>query len=1167
MRKLTKSLSIIALAVITLLSFAFVLGTFGAKAETATEQLINSTAFTMEEGASVRIGLKGDGAGGFVATDYKDNGIRFTASMDKATYEGLEDRAEGGKKIVFGMIVARASDVKANPITEDSVFGDDAFYEVGKNVAYFETSSLIAANDCYYLHVSMVNLKEMNKAVEFIGVPYLKAIDENGFEKYSIKEYSLDNACSMAYVAQVEAETETDETIKNALLNNYVNGLTQDVEVSYAISYGTDKVTETATMTFALGEEITVDKISQKLITDGKVNAEYYTANGGTLEVNGQSAQSAIVYPNDKSGIELTVDYTAEQADASVLKGYYATDGNASVIFKSDNVLVYDAEPGMAQTASNYYLYKDGTLQVKLGDNYYYGEQANGKVNMTIGADEFTYAPATEVPAHVYANVRGYYEGTDSSVVVYANGTFTKDLKDSGTYTISYDKDEERFEVYSTLIAGVSEDSELVYNDGYEFAIAGVNYAKSAKTLASQETYSAFAKTYTADIPWVDNSDAGVQLSTTKFLEDMTLEFGVNGGVVWAGEEYFCHNSTVGKWAPKTNLLLSSTKDGDYVLFNDNTAKVFLPQMSTNANSSARLVTDLTYDATYNVENGTFSLDVDEYWYDGLYTSYEFTAVDGVAGVDMDALYVQFAGAVDSHIDYVEYSETWYTGGSNNGANWFKFYNGTTDEKGGSVKNEGYKRFYMFNGGWGLYGDYKLVPMGSNYGKVEMKFDTADNVATCYYAIYDGKVRMRISLNSAGSFPQNHFVDLYKAYNGDSFSSVVAFNLLAGNGGTVDTPVSKTYTGSGSSLTLYSDGVLDYTMPSGKVIPTMGVAKFDGKDVTYSVIPTSSVEGLFALDVSDTPLNMSFDSNRHVIGKYYPENGKYVIEFNFQGKDYVLSENGFKEKEIAASVIGTFVSGNANTLVITADTLTFNGNDYAYELQMSSLAAGVIALEESEILATYEFIGKQVKVVVDGVAFVKEYDEITELYAKYAGTYHGEYAVTYTSYTKGADKSGTMPMTITLNEDGTFSGVGKTFEGTMDTADSAYYDFITTDSNGKFLLPVKHLGNQPKTGTYTFKVIDGEVKIVLNFAGITSTYTDDSGYKELINGYYNQALYMQGTGHGISGNASLMPSGWSGITLFKSYNYASGVANGDTLSILFEAFTSTPIELTKVVAE
>ena len=60
---------------------------------------------------------------------------------------------------------------------------------------------------------------------------------------------------------------------------------------------------------------------------------------------------------------------------------------------------------------------------------------------------------------------------------------------------------------------------------------------------------------------------------------------------------------------------------------------------------------------------------------------------------------------------------------------------------------------------------------------------------------------------------------------------------------------------------------------------------------------------------------------------------------------------------------------------------------------------------------------------------------------------------------------------------------------------------------------------------------------------------------------------MQGTGYGIDSNASYMPSGWQNITVFKSYNYASGVANGDTLSILFEAFTSTPIELTKVVAE
>lgn len=870
MKRITRSSLIFIMAFFAM--FTFVLGASFVSAKANTETDLTQIAFTVDESASARIGLKEEG-GTQVASSYEENGIRFTLRMDKTVYEeGIEEGS-----VIFGAFVLPYDYItERGEITEDVFKDTDANYtlsEVATNgkyrIANVETESLELSNDgnSYYYNVSMVNLKPNNKAREFIAVPYLKTFVD-GEKVYDIKVAS--GAYSMAYVAQLKIEeTGVDTLISDALYNNYIKDLTTTIDVNLGYNYGDVEESETVSLSFNLGEEITIDKIKDALETNDYFNEEYHTLDTSSLKVAGVDAASAKVYANGKTNAEITVKYDVAQADSnaySALSGYYTTENFGSIVLKSNGSADYNADLSMggSKVDASYKLYKDGKMSVTLGNDTYFGNyEEGGSCEMVIGSDTYNYTAAAEVPASVYSKLRGYYEeeGGNGFAVVDSNRSVMVGMENRGNYIVSYDKDNDDFVVTSSVLGVGNGSAEIDLANLNSISIGGTVYNLSTtKTLASEEDYVAFAKTYTAKNAMYDTYNA---MSTDKF-HDVTLVADASGSVVWSGEEYSNRHTHAGKWSADS-MFLSSTKYGNYVLFNDGTAKVYLPLMAVqqhNFTGAAKTVKDITYDATYDVTDGKLSLDVSPYW--------------------------------------------------------------------------------------------------------------------------------RYGINSA-----------------------------------------------------------------------------------------------------------------------------LVESYNF-----------------------TAVETDVNTELTSREKVT-----------------------------------------------VEQYDSLSELYAQYAGTYFGEYEVTYSSYMDanymengGASrkKDGTMPMTITLNADGTFSGVGKTFEGTMNTAPQAYYDIIS-NSYGAYLFATKHLGNQPKTGTYTFKLIDGQVKIVLSFNDVkTSTgyslgkYTDGTkqvstgkDIAEFSYGYYFTPLWMGGNGVGLPGKADMLPSGWSGVPVIRCYNYASGVASDNTLSILFEAFSDSPITLTK----
>ena len=874
MKRITKSSLIFIMTFFAM--FMFVLGASFISAKASTETDLTQIAFTVDESASARIGLKEEG-GTQVASSYGENGIRFTLRMDKTVYEeGIEEGS-----VIFGAFVLPYDYItEKGEITEDVFTDTDANYTLSEvatdgkyRIANVETESLELSNDgnSYYYNVSMVNLKPNNKAREFIAVPYLKTFVD-GEKVYDIKVAS--GAYSMAYVAQLKIEeTGVDTLISDALYNNYIKDLTTTIDVDLGYNYGGVEESETVSLTFNLGEEITIDKIKDALETNDYFNEEYHTLDTSSLKVAGVDAASAKVYANGKTNAEITVKYDVAQADSnaySALSGYYTTENFGSIVLKSNGSADYNADLSMggSKVDASYKLYKDGKMSVTLGNDTYFGNyEEGGSCEMVIGSDTYNYTAATEVPASVYSKLRGYYEkeGGNGFAVVDSNRSVMVGMENRGNYIVSYDKDSDGFVVTSSVLGVGNGSAEIDLANLNSISIGGTVYNLSTtKTLASEEDYVAFAKTYTAKNAMYDTYNT---MSTDKF-HDVTLVADASGSVVWSGEEYSNRHTHAGKWSADS-MFLSSTKYGNYVLFNDGSAKVYLPLMAVqqhNFTGAIKTVQDITYDAIYNVTNGTLSLDVSPYW-------------------------------------------------------------------------------------------------------------------------------------------------------------------------------------------------------------------------------------------------------------RYGTNDVLVESYNF-----------------------TAVETDVNTELTSREKVT-----------------------------------------------VEQYDSLSELYAQYAGTYFGEYEVTYQSVmandyisdTNPRNKGGTMPMTITLNADGTFSGVGKTFDGTMDNAPMAYYDMLDPSSRGSYLIATKHLGNKPKTGTYTFKLIDGQVKIVLSFNDVKTDdgynqgrYSDDSKFgisnqviKELCYGYYFAPYLMGATGFQLPGatvnGVSPLPSGWGGATVLKCYNYASGVASDNTLSILFEAFSDSPITLTK----
>lgn len=1199
MTKKTKSalISVLSLTALTTAMTAASLNYTPVSAEA--DNVLTPIAFTIDDGASIRIGLEDDGNGSQKATAYEQNGIRFTARMEETVYENLPE----GQNIVFGILVLPYDYINDyGVVTTESVFGtgEKDVYTLSESetdkirVAYVETKELKEDSDgSYYYNVSMVNLKEQNKDREFVAVPYLKTMDELGQVIYDVK--ATGNPYSMAYTAQVEyAKDTTDAMIKTALYDNYINGLMETVSVDVKIAYGGAEKVQSVDLTFALGEELTAAKVKAAL-EEGNIDTSLYAFSSSALTVDGVAAEKATVYANGKTNAEVTLSYQASEAETDTydsLKGYYTTANFGSIVLKSENVALYNTDLGMGNTATTgaYKFFEDGVVTVTLGNETYFGEYdvADKTCNIVVGEDTHAYSAAVEAPASVYAKVRGYYETTDGkTVVVNSDGSLVADLQKTGSYVIAYNAEEENFQITTSLVGGNTCTTDFVMSEK-KVVIGDVAYTLSTtKTLASEEIYQGFAKTYAGQFYWPINVGSAIQTSQgtpiEKLMPESTISFSANGRVVYDGYDWYSLGQGF-SWSNSGGNLISGIRYGSFVLFDDGTMNIYLPVMghsmynfapSGTANLGA--TKDIVYSATYSAANDTVTLDtsnVKKYQSSFVYTA---KATTGSVFANEQALYDAFTSNTTgtSEVSGVSTSLTAFSDSSNHFTDstiTWRFY--------------GDKTCYFHCTAWGVKCNYELSPITETFGTINFSNYSVNNagyVNKAYYSYFDGVFRLSVSMslfdsnNHQGAY--NHFEPLARTWtnvDGTAYKDALAnaFVTLAGANGTVDSPASKTYSSNEAELTLYNDGVLTVPTSQEGFNISAGKATIDFKDgngaknITYDLVMKDHTSGKIFFNMDDAP--GKYDATHpelYADGEYYLLNGQYVIEFAYNGQTYLLAVGGSEELlSPKATLVGTY-QGEEGVLTLVNDG-TIAGTNSSWSYVITNTKAGAIVVDDV-IVGQYEILSHTVKLTVNGRVYIKTYAE--DLYAKYAGTYTAEYETTYVPFGKTAGETITVPMTLTLKADGTFSAKGAAYsEG------SELYQVITnTGANGssKLIIPKNHLGNAEKVGTYTFEMVDGNLQIVLKFA--ENTKRDDivtTNGIEFIEGYFAKPRYVRNGG--VTASNAGLPSPvqttvdgvkYETMNIFAMdiYNYAAGTASDGVLNILFEAFSETLITLTK----
>lgn len=217
----------------------------------------------------------------------------------------------------------------------------------------------------------------------------------------------------------------------------------------------------------------------------------------------------------------------------------------------------------------------------------------------------------------------------------------------------------------------------------------------------------------------------------------------------------------------------------------------------------------------------------------------------------------------------------------------------------------------LIPGAMGSYAKYHLQPITQTHGKVHTSIVTiagigylldGEPLGEIYYTKINGNYHLRLSEGAHRYTPwgigHGHFIDWKK--RGDSYNSKDVFAKLAGDNGTVENPVSKTYASQNASLTLYNDGVLKLTRVDAQKTFLGGKAKFfDGqteKSATYNVIALTETTGKIFIDMAELPVSYPYnranlkniDTTRWVVGDYTLNDNEGTITFLYKDTLYTL---------------------------------------------------------------------------------------------------------------------------------------------------------------------------------------------------------------------------------------------------------------------------------------
>ena len=224
------------------------------KAFAASDSVLDSVSFTMQNGASVR----------------KDEptGLRFRSLLSKEDYNKLTENVGEGKddtSLTFGMLIAPQDYAEKKELNEANVFGKNAVYTFDENDTDSEKLKILNLYD-NEMHETkdgemsftgiLTNVKSVNYNRRFVGVGYIKAVDQSGNAFYKFAT-AKDNARSVIEVAQAaieKGENDTDGVLadftKYASLGGIVSSVGNGDKTSQnAVDYKTGEISITATKT------------------------------------------------------------------------------------------------------------------------------------------------------------------------------------------------------------------------------------------------------------------------------------------------------------------------------------------------------------------------------------------------------------------------------------------------------------------------------------------------------------------------------------------------------------------------------------------------------------------------------------------------------------------------------------------------------------------------------------------------------------------------------------------------------------------------------------------------------------------------------------------------------------------------------------------------------
>lgn len=201
--------------------------------------------FSMENGASTR---------------NSNNGLRFTMSVSESKWTELQNYIGADKvysSVTFGMVIVPADYVASKPLTVENLFGNSAVYYLmeketdgswkaynGSLTPIFHLTGNSLTN--YQFKGSIVNLEDWNITRNFVGLGYVKYVENDGDEGYVLADYyGGDIANNTRSIYQVAKSAYEADNTRTQLKTNYLDKVTTVTVNYYDASTNEKLATET----------------------------------------------------------------------------------------------------------------------------------------------------------------------------------------------------------------------------------------------------------------------------------------------------------------------------------------------------------------------------------------------------------------------------------------------------------------------------------------------------------------------------------------------------------------------------------------------------------------------------------------------------------------------------------------------------------------------------------------------------------------------------------------------------------------------------------------------------------------------------------------------------------------------------------------------------------